>query len=147
VSLYRGEKLPDNVFFDAVTRWGTVRINVEASKYDKATATYNGLPDKRYESLRSSICIQIKSRLNEKGANISWVKWQDVEIANFSTVKPKAIISPAQNIKASSNKKHSQPGYSSERLFEDVEPTIASPNKAADEICGCVPFSAPTKGG
>lgn len=137
-------KLP-NVYVTASTRYGEARVRITKQQWDVAISGNKGSTN-----ARAYIAIKVKSRLNEAGAILIWLSWDEITFGPISSQKePENPPQPHPSALALHNARVSEMAKQAEAMaaeedFEDATRLFpgffgSTPPPSDFDACGCVP--------
>ncbi|MSR68588.1 hypothetical protein EXS66_02270 [Candidatus Saccharibacteria bacterium] len=136
-----------NVWINAGTRYGTVRVQIPAARWRQANADGTN----RTRS-RDFIAIKVRARLNSAGAAIYWLNWDEITFGPISSQQePENPPQPQPSPLALHNAEVAEMAKQAEAMVTDEELDDAArlfpeafgftPPSSDFDACGCIPRS------
>jgi len=134
-------KLPI-IYVTASTRYGDARVRITKQQWDNAL--------KGVHAARDHISIKVKSRLNNNGCKVYWLKWVEISFGPISSQRePESPSQPPPSALAQHNARVSEMAKQAEVMItdEDFEEAtrlfpeafgLTAPSPRFD-ACGCTP--------
>ena len=136
-----------NIYVTARTRYGDARVRVSAQQWNVAIGGGKGSTN-----ARAYIAIKVKSRLNEAGAIIIWLSWDETTFGPISPRKePESLTQPQpqpsalalHNAKVAQMAKEAE-AMAAEEDFDEAtrlfpEAFGLTPPSSRFDACGCTP--------
>ena len=134
-----------NIYVTASTIYGDARVRISKQQWDAAISGSKGSTN-----ARAYIAIKVKSRLNEAGAIIIWLSWDEITFGPISSQKePENLPQPQPSPLALRNAEVAKvvaqaEAMAAEEDFEDATRLFPGffgsiPPSSDSDPCGCVP--------